>query len=58
MNRKDVDNIVKQLLEEQGEEVSKKELARRFVGGYSKDQRDRIYYRYKYLLNRRNNIQI
>ena len=45
-----MDNIVRRLLEEQEEGFSKKELARRFSGEYSRDQRDRIYYRYKYLL--------
>lgn len=50
MNRKEVDNIVRRLLEEQGEELSRKEIARRFEGEYSWDQRDRIYYRYRYML--------
>lgn len=49
MNRKDVDTIVKQLLAEPGR-LSREEIAKRFDGQYSKDQRDRIYYRYRYLL--------
>ena len=51
MSRKEVDRIVMQLLEEKGEELSRKEIARRFGGEHSRDQRDRIYYRYRYLFS-------
>ena len=55
MNKKDVDNIVEGLLEEKGGELSKQEIARRFAGEYSHGQRERIYYRYRYLLYSDNN---
>lgn len=54
MNKNDVDTIVLKLMKETKESeriFSKKELKERFHSQYSKDQIERIYYRYKYLGN-------
>jgi len=53
MNKKQINKMVKQLLEESrknGIIFTRRELYQRLGGGYSDSQKERIYYRYRYLV--------
>lgn len=54
MNKKQVDEIVQKLLEDtqkSGESYSRERIREKFCDRYSKDQMERIIYRYEYLLS-------
>lgn len=55
MTRQQVDKIVELLLAESretGRRMTKEEIEKRAGGGYSKGQRERIFRRYRYLLEK------
>lgn len=52
MDKKTVDAIVSRMQREEKKRekpFTKKEITDKYTGQYSKDQIDRIYYRYKYI---------
>lgn len=56
MNKKEVDSIVQGLLDaDRGIKWTKTEIQKRYQEQYSKDQIERIYHRYIYLLRQQEN---
>ena len=56
MNKKKVDSIVQCLLDaDRGERWTKTQIQNRYQTQYSKDQIERIYHRYNYLLRKQEN---
>lgn len=56
MNKKEVDSIVQGLLDaDRDRKWTKTEIQKRYQAQYSKDQIERIYHRYQYLLRQQEN---
>ena len=56
MNKKEADSIVQCLLDaDRGEQWTKTQIQNRYQTQYSKDQIERIYHRYNYLLRKQEN---
>lgn len=60
MNKRQLDNIVEELLKKtriSGRQMTRKEVENWAGTEYSKDQKERIFYRYRYLLQESQKMQ-